>query len=75
MEQNTCPNCADFKAMSAYCARIYYQNIPPERMQVIREKQRVTKKERYHNDPEFREKTKAYVREYKARKRAEAAQT
>lgn len=72
-DSNVCPNCSNIKAMTAYCAKAYYESLSPERRQLMRDKQRIQKKERYTNDLEFCKKTKTYQREYKRRQKAERA--
>jgi hypothetical protein len=60
----------EYKVMHTLCSRFYHQNMSEERKRIMREKQRVRNRERYQNEPEYRERIKSYMNARNASKRA-----
>jgi hypothetical protein len=63
----------EYKAMYTLCSEFYYQNMSEERWQIMPVKQHDRNRERYQNDPDYREKIKSNMNARNARKRAAAA--
>jgi hypothetical protein len=63
----------ELKKLQAYCQRLYYHSLPPEKKQALQDKQRIRARLKYQSNPEYAEKVREYQKERYHRKKAEAS--
>jgi hypothetical protein len=63
----------ELKRLHAYCQRLYYHSLLPEKKKVMQDKQRIGSRQKYQTDPVYAEKVKEYQKARYHRKKAEAS--
>jgi hypothetical protein len=53
----------ELKRLHAYCQRLYYHSVPPEKQKVMQDKQRIKASPKYQTDPVYAEKVKEYKKD------------